>query len=185
MASFAIFQDQLAARGVEPAVFKVQRLDTQEVVEITMPPKFFRTLGIQLDVGQIASIQQGSPAAAAGLQVGDKLAKINGRSVGLEIDPLKVPDEMARLHGEEVEIVYLRQNPTGGREELTVKLTPDGRPGWMEQPEVPGEPIAVPSIGIAMHIVPFVLLVDPEIVLHNSQPQPQSQIQLTNHPPSI
>lgn len=175
--TYALFQDQLAARGTEPAIYTVVRKGGGPEVEITVPPKFFRTLGIQLDVGQIASIQSGSPAAKAGLQVGDKLAKIGGRSVGLDIDPLKVPEEFARMQGEPVEIVYLRQNPTGGREELTATLVPENRPGWMEQPEKPGEPIAVPAIGIAMHIVPFVLKVDPEGPAAAAGIQPNAIIQ--------
>ena len=36
--------------------------------------------------------------------MGDKIAKINGRGVGTEIDPLRLPDHFADLHGEPVQI---------------------------------------------------------------------------------
>ncbi len=175
--SYAAFQDQLVKRGTESATYTVLRKDGKSQVDIVVPPSLFRTLGFKLDAGQIASIQKDSPAHAVGLQVGDKLAKINGRSIGSDIDPLQIPDEMAKLHGQDVELVYLRQNPTGGREEKTVTIVPEDRPGWLEQPETAGEPLAVPSIGVAMHIVPFVLQVAPEGPAAAAGIQPNSAIQ--------
>lgn len=168
--SFAEFQDQLAARGSEPTTITVSRRQATKdpevfetkTVDITVGVEFFRTLGLKLDAGQIASIQKGSPAEAAGIKVGDKLAKINGRSIGLDIDPMQLPNEFVKLQGQRVELVYIRQNPTGGREEQTVFVVPENRPGWLEQLELEGEPLAVPAIGIAMHIFPFVLQVAPE-----------------------
>ncbi|OYW22519.1 MAG: hypothetical protein B7Z55_04530, partial [Planctomycetales bacterium 12-60-4] len=183
--SFAQFQDQLAARGAEPTTITVARRTATkdpekfetEYVDITVGVESFRTLGLKLDAGLIASIQKGSPADKAGLQVGDKLAKINGRSIGLDIDPMQLPNEFASLHGQDVELVYIRQNPTGGREEITVTLVPRNRPGWLEQLEVEGEPIAIPAIGIAMHIFPFVLQVVPDSPAAVAGIQPNSAIQ--------
>lgn len=162
VSSFSEFQDQLANAGPEGAKLTVARAGTDEKVAITVGADHFHTLGLRLDAGPISAVQKDSPAARAGIQVGDKLAKVNGRSIGIDIDPLKLPNEFAALHGQEIELVFIRQNPTGGREEQTVKLTPDDRPAWLEHPEVEGEPMAVAAIGVAMHIVPFVLQVEPD-----------------------
>lgn len=160
--SFSEFQDQLASSGTDKVTMSVARAGTDEHVEIVMGADHFHTLGLRLDAGPITAVQKDSPAARAGIEVGDKLAKINGRSIGTEIDPLKLPNELAALHGQEVELVFIRQNPTGGREEQTVKLIPEDRPAWLEHPEVEGEPMAIAAIGVAMHIFPFVLQVEPD-----------------------
>ncbi len=175
--SFAHFQDLLAARGVDPVTVTVKRAGEAAPIDITVGTVPFRTLGIKLDAGPIASVQAGSPAERAGLLPSDKLAKINGRSVGLEIDPLKVPHELAALHGQEVELVITRQNPTGPREEVTLKVVPENRPGWVDPVELQGEPLAVPAIGIAMHVVRFILDVDPSGPAATAGIQPNSHIQ--------
>jgi len=177
VSSFSEFQDQLANAGPEGAKLTVVRAGSDEQVEITVGADHFHTLGLRLDAGPISAVQKDSPAALAGIEVGDKLAKINGRSIGIDIDPLKLPNELAALHGQEIELVFLRQNPTGGREEKTVKLTPDNRPAWLEHPEVEGEPMAVAAIGVAMHIAPFVLQVEPESPAAAAGIQPNSLIQ--------
>ncbi|HEX6986797.1 MAG TPA: RIP metalloprotease, partial [Planctomycetaceae bacterium] len=37
----------------------------------------------------------------------------------------------------------------------------EDRPGWTEQPKQPGEPLSVPSVGVAFHLAPRVLAVAP------------------------
>ncbi len=183
--NYGDFLDQLAARGTEPTKIQVARnkatkdpeVFETEFVDITVGVESFRTLGLRLDAGQIASIQKGSPADQAGLQVGDKLAKINGRSIGLEIDPMQLPNELAKLHGQSVELVYIRQNPTGGREEKIVSVVPENRPGWLESFDLEGEPVVIPAIGVAMHIFPFVLQVVPDSPAAAAGIQPNSAIQ--------
>ncbi|MBI1346540.1 RIP metalloprotease RseP [bacterium] len=177
VAAFAEFQDLLAKSGSEGATVTVNRLGSTDDVEISVGADHFHTLGLRLDAGPITAIQDGSPAARAGLQVGDKLAKVNGRGIGLDLDPLKLPNELSALQGQEVELVFIRQNPTGGREELTAKLTPEARPPWLEYPQAEGEPMTVASIGAAMHIVPFVLQVDPESPAAQAGIQHNSEIQ--------
>ncbi len=160
--SFAEFQNLLAARRGAPAQVGVRRAGSSEPVMITIGSNAFRTLGLRMDTGLIDSIQQGSPAAEAGLRVNDKIARVNGRNVGTDIDPIHLPDEFAALAGESVEVVVSRQNKEGQSDTVTVKLVPLARPAWLEPPDIEGEPVAIASIGVAFHIVPFVLHVDPE-----------------------
>jgi len=159
---FADFQDHLAARQGEPTTITVKRKNRPEPVVIQVDSNYFRTLGLRLAVGRIAAIRSESPAEAAGLKVGDKLTKLNGKDIGIDIDPMRLPDEFARLQGQTVELQVQRSNPSGGPSEVTITLTPENRPGWLEQPQHPGEPLSIPAIGAAFHMVAHVLQVEPD-----------------------
>jgi len=128
---------------------------------ITITNNYFRTLGFTLDSGPIAAIRKGSPAEKAGLQKGDKLAKLDGLNIGTDIDPLKLPVEFFKRAGTEVTIEVARQPVGGGQEKVELKLVPDPVPGWLERPTSQGEPLAIDSIGVAFHILPNVLSVTP------------------------
>jgi regulator of sigma E protease len=136
-------------------------LSSPSVETITITDNYFRTLGLTLDSGPIAAVRHGSPAEKAGLKKGDKLANLDGLNIGTQIDPLKLPVEFAKRAGKEIEVVVTRQNVGGGQESKTVKLVPDDIPGWLDKPEWEGEPLAIPSIGAAFHILPVVLAVEP------------------------
>ena len=148
---------------------------------ITIKDNFFRTLGLTLDSGPIAAVRHGSPAEQAGLKKGDKLANLDGLNIGTQIDPLKLPVEFAKRAGKEIEIVVTRQNVGGGQESKTIKLIPDNIPGWLDQPEREGEPLAIPSIGAAFHILPVVLAVEPESSAEKAgiKPGPLKKLTLT------
>ena len=133
---------------------------TTETIKIT--DNYFRTLGLTLDSGPIVAVRKGSPAEKAGLKKGDKLAKLDDDNIGTQIDPLKLPVKFAQRAGKEIDVVVTRQPVGGGQESVTVKLTPDDVPGWLDQPELPGEPLSIPSIGVAFHILPVVLAVTPD-----------------------
>ena len=129
--------------------------------QISVSDNCFRTLGLSMDTGPIVAVQSGSPAERAGLRVGDKLAGINGRTIGTEIDPLRLPNEFCKMQGQAVNVTVARQTNGGGvtKEDLTV--TPENRPGWIDQPVFEGDPLSIPSIGVAFHTIPVVLAVDP------------------------
>ena len=163
------FHRAVAANTKNPLVITVDRffdakgnkLPNPTVETITLTDNFFRTLGITLDTGPIVAVQNGSPAEKAGLKKGDKLAALDGLNIGTEIDPLKLPVEFAKRAGTEIEVIVTRQPVGGGRESVTLKLVPDDAPGWLDQPELPGEPLSIPSIGVAFQLLPVVLAVAP------------------------
>ena len=113
-----------------------------------------------MDCGPISALQDESPAKLAGLKIGDKLLSVNGLKVGTDLDPLKLPNEFAHWAGEEIEVRVKRQKDGGGTEEFTAKVVPADRPGWVERPEIEGDPLSVPAIGIALHIIPKVIGVE-------------------------
>ena len=151
----------LASQAEGPLKLEVRSAGGRSKV-VTVTDNFFRTLGLSMDTGPITAVQTGSVAEKAGLKKGDKLASINGRIVGTEINPLKLPNEFAKLHGQEVSVTVARQSTGGPQTPVTVTLKPDDLPGWTEQPLNEGDPLSIPAIGVAFHTIPIVLAVEPD-----------------------
>ncbi|MFO1044295.1 MAG: site-2 protease family protein [Planctomycetaceae bacterium] len=128
---------------------------------IVLKNNSFRTLGLSMDAGRVAALQKGSPAETAGLQEGDKLVKVDGKDIGKEIDPLKLPNLFASLHGKDVEVTVARQPKDGAPETVNLTIRPTDLPGWIDQPNYEGESISIPSIGASFHTIPVVLAVEP------------------------
>jgi regulator of sigma E protease len=162
----AELMDHLARHRDESVEFEVSSLATEETPStrrtISVPPEPFRDLGIRFGNGKIVAIQRVCPAAtpdAEGdrIQVGDRIVKINGESVGLGIDPLKLPDHFAELAGQDVVVTVAREQGGGPPGEVDVTLKPDDRPGWTEQPFSEETPLSIPAIGVAFEVLPSVL----------------------------
>ena len=170
--------DITVERELKPAGKSTERPATHEVT-MTITDNFFRTLGLTLDSGPIAAIRRGSPAEKAGLKKGDKLANLDGLDIGTKIDPLKLPVEFAKRAGKEIDVVVTRQIVGGGQESVTVKLVPDDVPGWLDQPERKGEPLSIPSIGAAFHILPVILAVEPGSLAEKAGAKPGPIKQMT------
>jgi len=172
VASSLELQHELSARRDQPVTLTLQRSnqgdaasegkDSQASGErsVTVPPAPFRTLGLGMDIKKIVAIQDDSPAAAAGFQVGDRLAQVDGRDVGKDIDPFQLPDYFAERHGQEVVVGVVREVPGGQSELEEVTIVPEDRGGWSDPPVFPQSPLAIPAIGVAYHVQPKVLAVD-------------------------
>lgn len=146
---------QQLAKSEGPITINVTRADGSET-KIEIKDNSFRTIGLSMDTGPIAAVQKGSPAEAAGLEEGDKLAMINGKNIGSEIDPLKLPNMFASLHGQDVEVRVTRQPKEGGQTQEDLIIRPLDLPGWIDQPVYEGESISIPSIGVSFHTIPVV-----------------------------
>ncbi|NOX54859.1 MAG: PDZ domain-containing protein, partial [Planctomycetes bacterium] len=141
--------------------FEVARPGRSEPVRIRVPPQPFRSLGLVMDIEPIVAIKEGSPAEQAGLKVGDKILRVNGRDVGQELNPLRLPDLFASLHGQNVKVEVKREVESGTTEDVTLHVVPENRPGWVEKPFSPGVPLSIPAIGVAYHLIPTVLRIEP------------------------
>lgn len=181
--SFADFQEKFLTRTGDTTEFLVARKDDlikddspQKELTIRVGADHVRTLGLRMDSGPIAAIQKDSPAEKAGLKAGDKLLQVKGLNVGTEIDPIKLPNEFAKWAGEEVEVKVKRQKDGSGTEEFTARVMPNARPGWSERPELEGEPLSIPAIGLAFHIIPKVVSVDPGSPAAEAGIKPEARI---------
>ncbi len=161
--TYAEFQRILAARRAEPVLLTVERTDRAQKaitrVTTTVGPNRFRTLGIRTDIEPIVAIQHGSPAEQAGFRTGDKIATVNGRDVGKDIDPVALPFVLAELHGQDVTIEVVRETEAGTPQTIPLTVRPTDEPGWTEPPAFPGTPLSVPAIGIAYHLTTQILSV--------------------------
>ncbi len=160
---FAQLQRIFADYRQDDVTVRVRRgpADQAEEVDILVPPSPFRTLGMTTDIGDVLAIQDGSPAAEAGLQVGDRLIAIDGQDIGQVIDPIRLPDYFGERHGQPVEVRITRAKENGEREQLDLVMTPQDRPGWTEAPDFENTAPSIPSVGVAYRIVPTVLSVVP------------------------
>jgi regulator of sigma E protease len=143
------------ASSIELGIKRGDKIQT-----VTIEPARFREVGLWMDIEQIAAVQENSPASKAGLKVGDKITSVNGVDVGKIINPLHLAEHLEMFAGEEVEI-RVKRTVAGSPEleEVTVKLTPDDTPAWIEYPFSDGTPLGIPSIGVAYHLTSNVLKV--------------------------
>ncbi len=160
--NYAQLREYLAEHRRDAVTFKVHRDGAAkgEVVDIKVAPRPFHTLGFAPLMGKIESIQDGSPAQKSNLQVGDTIIRINGQSVGTELNPLHLPGWFADHQGETVELSIQREEPGKAAKEMTISITPIKRGGWLEAPRDKNVPLSIPAIGIAYHMMSTVSKVD-------------------------
>jgi regulator of sigma E protease len=163
VSNFTELQRWLSVERSQPVEFMVRRdKGPEKPVAIRVEPQRFRQLGLTMDIGKITSLVNDSPAQRNGMQVGDKILRVNNRSVGTDIDPLRLPDELARLAGREVTVVVQREVKGADSKNIEIRLIPADNPGWIERPPMqPDMPLAAPAIGVAYNVIPAVLNVTP------------------------
>ncbi|WP_435022297.1 site-2 protease family protein [Tundrisphaera sp. TA3] len=117
---------------------------------VTVPVHHFFDFGLRMTIGPIESIRDNSPAAKAGLKVGDRILAVDGNG---DRDPMRLPDE---IRGRAGQAVVLRLDRGGKQEDVTV--TPDASPTWADPlGGMPGtEPLDIPGLGVAIRVDPKV-----------------------------
>ncbi|HUG91534.1 MAG TPA: RIP metalloprotease RseP [Planctomycetaceae bacterium] len=179
VAAIAGLQEYMARYDVRarPVTFGIRRAGqpSDQLTEITVAPQRFRTLGLRLQMGRIEAVQIDSPAAAAGLQKGDKITHVDGQVVGTELDPMELPDYLGRRAGQPVELTVIKDKES---REVSLSLTPRDKAGWMDQPVGENVPLAATSIGIAYYVVPTVQDVRPESPAAQAGIRPGERIRL-------
>ncbi len=166
--SFAEMQLLLAEKRDKPVELAVRRRGTPpdaSLTKIEIQPNHFRDLGMRMAIGPVSAIQAGSPSEGK-LKEGDIITHIvspDQLTVGVELDPLKLPDYFAKLAGQEVRVRVKRQSSGGNPKPEEFAMVPENRPGWIERPSPMIEdcPLSVPAIGVAFHVLHHVVAVDP------------------------
>jgi regulator of sigma E protease len=157
---FAQLQQLMVEDRAKPVVFKVKR-ESEHELDVRVGPQPFRQMGLTMDIGKVTAIVKDSPAEKNGMQEGDKIIRLNNRTVGKEIDPLRLPDELAALAGQEVTVVVQREMDRADPKNVDIRLVPVNKPGWVECPMRPDSPLSAPAIGVAYNVIPTVLQVQP------------------------
>jgi regulator of sigma E protease len=161
--SFPEMQIELAHQRDKEVTLVIERKEGEKTtsLEVKVPPSKFRTLGITMDIGQIVGIQKGSPAEQSGFKTSDKILSVDGKNIGTELDPIHLPEYFAEHHGQPVQVIVKRETKAAAAEEITISITPEDRPGWLEIPLHATDPMSIPAIGIAYHQIPTVLKILP------------------------
>jgi regulator of sigma E protease len=158
LTDYAELADYLGRHALDEVVVTVERAAKQgekqrETAEINVPPQLMRSLGIRLQMGKITAVRSGSPAEAAGIKVDDVVQTVDGNP----IDPLRLPDLMYELRGQDV-VIEVRRTVQGEQAVVAKTVRPEDEPGWQTPPagDRPN-PMTVPSLGIAFQIVPAIV----------------------------
>ena len=138
-----------------PVTLTVERSGGQPgaAVMIELPAQRRLHLGMAMTPLPIKAIQEGSPAAAAGILPGDSLVAVAGAAVG---DPLTLDDRLRRLAGTTVEFTLAR----AGEPERKVEVRPREVTWRDDATSGIGSPTSVASLGIALPVDAAVVSVD-------------------------
>lgn len=135
-----------------------------DTITVKVPPNPMRTLGLMTDIGQVTAVRKGSPADGK-IMLHDKITQIeteDGKilTIGKDLNPLRLPDVLGKLHGKKVTIHVKRdrENKNPSTEKFTLK--PEDRPGWSEAPFDEDSPMSIPSIGVTCNVLHTVISVD-------------------------
>jgi regulator of sigma E protease len=161
VSDFSELQKTLIDNRAKPVVFQVEREGSDRPVDVRVAPQRFREMGMTMDIGKVTGIVKDSPADKNGIKEGDKIIRLNSRVVGKDIDPLRLPDELAALAGQEVTLEVQREMPQGDPKKIDIRLVPANKPGWVEAPRMADTPMSAPAIGVAYNVIPTVLSVQP------------------------
>jgi regulator of sigma E protease len=135
-------------------------------LEFEIPRTPMKIMGFAMEAGPIVGVQDGSPAALAGLKAGDRLVSIDGAPVG---DPLFLPEMLRGKSRAKVGWARSRIRPANhftaallagvwwrafesDSEELSqeIKLRPDL---WVEQPYISGQKMTAPTLGVSIEVL--------------------------------
>jgi len=141
-----------------------------EKIDVVVGSQKERTIGLVMQMSKIAAVQEGSPAAEAGLKPGDFIERIVVAGEGDEAepltrDPLALPEVLRKLgdEGKEVLVTVRRGDASeDGRqnsEELTIPLR---SVDWIEEPLAGSDPVSAPALGIAYRALAVVSRVEPD-----------------------
>lgn len=155
---FVELQNVLISNADKPLQVVVAREQDGQAAEktLTLAPMNFVGFGMKFWIGKIEAIRKGSPAAEAGLKIGDQIAKVNDLSVENDLDPFRLTEFFSEHAGEEVVLTVSRHVEGDSPQEVEIKLTPEDRGAWTEPPLNPGSMLSIPSIGVAYHLIPSV-----------------------------
>ncbi len=124
-----------------------------EKVKVQVPTRPMRQFGMAMTMGPIAAIEVDSPAAKAGVRLGDVLKTVDGKPV-VDLDPMKLPAQFHMLAGAEIVLGLLRE---GKPLELKIKLSPARN----SQPDLPDSAVALNELGAAYYVLNTVAAVEP------------------------
>jgi len=161
VASYAELIATLSRATSEPVTLTVARRPQDakpgtpaEMLSIELPAEPARTTGLVMTPRTISAVQDGSPAAAAGLAAGDRLMAVDGEPVG---DPLTLDARLAARAGQTVTLTLGRD----GAADRTVEITPRAVTWIDNEAHWPSSPASIGALGVALVVDALVAAVEP------------------------
>jgi regulator of sigma E protease len=141
---------ELSRKRDQPVTLSVERKPAgkggaaaAEMLAVVLPPQPRRTTGMIMTAGPVKAVQEGSPAAVADIQAGDRILAIDGEPAG---DPLSLDDRLALLAGTTVRLTLAHD----GEADREVTVVP--REVTWRDDETTGLacPQSIPTLGVAL-----------------------------------
>ncbi len=148
--TYAELISELSRKRDQPVTLSVERKPAgkagaaaAEMLAVVLPPQPRRTTGMIMTAGPVKAVQEGSPAAVADIQPGDRILAIDGEPAG---DPLSLDDRLALLAGTTVRLTLAHD----GEADREVTVVP--REVTWRDDETTGLacPQSIPTLGLAL-----------------------------------
>lgn len=120
-----------------------------DTLTITLPPQKMRGLGIGFAAGPITAVMDGSPAAEAGVQVGDQIIEVDGSDT-VDAYSLILSSYLTSRYSDAPVKLKLSRGKGDDAETIDVELKPDFSRGSMEPISQNASDIASGPLGIAL-----------------------------------
>jgi regulator of sigma E protease len=148
----------LLQRADQPVSLSVSRSSqtdgsAAETLSVELPTQAARSTGMTMSMIDVKAVQNGSPAAAAGIEPGDRLVAVDGKAVA---DPLVLDETLRRQAGTPVKLTLARAGV-----DREVEVTPRSV-SWIEESRWPSSPVSVSSLGVAVGVDALVAAVEPD-----------------------
>jgi regulator of sigma E protease len=171
---FFEFTSRINQLAGQPVVIEIKRSQEKEkTLMMFVPPAFHMDTGMNMKMGEVASVRKGSPAEKAGVQVGDRIASIEITAEGKEtkkfsldsFNPIQLPNALATKAGTSgdctITLTVGRRNNTTHEALVMIPLPSvnwdHGFDGNLEEPVKPASPLSIPQLGIAFRVENTVL----------------------------
>ncbi len=164
--SYAEWKAMLVENNSKPLTLTLESPgENGKTSEVTLPPNRRESIGLAVAAGAIVGVEKESPAAKAGLNVGDLLIAVDGKSLeavegrSAEMNPLDLADYAREraIGGATIELTVARDGDRDQSE--TISVTPR-RVTWEELNLSLDDPTSVPALGIAIPLVTRVVAVE-------------------------
>jgi regulator of sigma E protease len=126
--------------------------------KVTVEPAPILNVGLTMKIGPITAIRADSPAATAGLKVGDRILRVDGQPVG---DPLRWPAKVRHAAGQPVKLLVGNNEQDAAAHEVTITPGPTTTFEWPNFFFNFDQAVSIPELGIAYSLENSVAEVEP------------------------
>ncbi|MCE9631118.1 MAG: site-2 protease family protein [Planctomycetia bacterium] len=153
VATYSELLAELATKPADAVTLTVDRVEEgppegkrrTSSLTITLPPQPRLVTGMTLTPMPIKAVQEGSPAALAGIEPGDRLVAVDGEAVG---DPLTLDDRLRGLVDKAVTLTLADERNT----ERTVDVRPRVVTWRDDETTGIGSPVSIATLGMAIPV---------------------------------